>query len=207
MKHLKHISISITLLLLCAVGLSQIERIDSLKKALRALKDSARIDCLNELSEEYMGSPHCFNLAPARTTTQIDTAEILALQSIEEAEKINYIQGVAEAITLKAALAFNRYNNYSEAGNLAREAIRLYAKTSNKKRLNRAYYELGIALYAQSYFQAAINNLNTSYDLSKKTGDSIYVLSSVHTSAYVYMDCGDYKNAFEKALHIRELLL
>lgn len=172
-----------------------------------ALKDSARVDCLNALSESYLGSLHWGSAAPFRSRIQIDTAEIFALQAIVEAEKINYIPGVAAAISLKAALAFTKYNNYSEAENLAREAILLYKKTPNKKRLNRTYSELGCALYAPSYFEEAVANLDTSYDLSKKAGDSIYVFSSIHGSAYVYWDWGNYKKAFEKSVDLHQVLL
>ncbi len=194
MKRFTYILVFTYCFLVCSIGLAQREKIDSLKKALPTLKDSARIDCLNALSEVYIN-------------TQIDTAEIFDLQALEEAKKINYIHGMAEAVSLKATVVFNKYNNYSEAVNLAREAILLYAKTSNKKRLNRTYYELGHALYAQSYFKEAINNFNISYDLSTKARDTLYVFYSVTNSAYAYLEGGDYKNAFEKVLYLHQLIL
>ena len=38
----------------CVVCFAQREKIDSLKKILPSLHDSARVDCLNELSETYL---------------------------------------------------------------------------------------------------------------------------------------------------------
>src|SRR6185295_8602031 len=131
--------ILITHIFFSAVCIAQTEKIDRLKKSLPALNDSSRIDCLNELSEEYVG-------------IQKDTAQIFVLQALKEAEKINYVHGLAEGISLKATLAFEKDNIYPTAENFAREAILLYAKTPNKKKLNRTYYELGHALYAQSDF-------------------------------------------------------
>ncbi len=179
-------------------------KIDSLKKALPLLRDSARVDCLNELSEIYL------EFTPSeRLETNlkiIDTAVYYAELANREAEKINYIHGMAEGLSLKSKVVFNRYSSYAEAENLARQAIFLYKKTRNKKKLNRAYYELGHALYAQSYFGKAINNFDTSYDLSKKASDSTYVFYSITNSAYVYLESGDYKKAFEKVLELHQLL-
>jgi signal transduction histidine kinase len=184
---------------------AQRERIDSLNKILPSLQDSSRVDCLNELSGIYLE-----NMPSERLENNlkiIDTAAYYAELANREAEKINYIHGMAEGLSLKSKVVFNRYSNYAEAENLAREAIFLYRKTRNKKKLNRTYYELGHALYAQSYFEKAINNFDTSYDLSKKAGDSTYVFYSVTNSAYVYLESGDYKRAFEKVLELHQLLL
>ena len=178
---------------------------DSLKKALSSLKDNARVDCFNALSEVYMGSPNWFSQALSKT--QLDTAEIFILKGLEEAKRINYPYGMAKAMSLKAELAFEKYNNYLETEKIAHEAISLYQKTANKKGLNKAYWRLGTALHSQSNFEAAISNYDTAYDLSKKTGDSIYVFYSVITLANVYLESSDYKNAFEKLLDLHQLIL
>src|SRR3954468_6778468 len=71
-------------LLLSTFCFAQREQIDSLKKVLPSLKDSARIDCLNALSKKYI-------------ITQIDTSQLVAEQALNEAEKLNYIAGEGEA--------------------------------------------------------------------------------------------------------------
>ena len=172
---------------------------------LPLLKERARVDCLNELSAIYLENTPSERLE--NNLKIVDTALYFAELAKREAEKINYVHGIAESFSIKSKVVFNRYSNYAEAENLACEAIFLYRRTSNKKNLNRAYYELGHALYAQSYFEKAINNFDTSYDLSKKTGDSTYVFYSITNSAYVYLESGDYKKAFEKVLELHQLLL
>ena len=64
--------------------LAQREKIDSLKNVLPALKDAARIDCLNALSK-------------AHVCHQTDSSKMFAQKALEEAEKINYQKGFADA--------------------------------------------------------------------------------------------------------------
>ena len=52
MRVLKYIQILITQLI-CIVCFAQTKEIDSLKNVLPLLKDTSRIDCLNELSFQY----------------------------------------------------------------------------------------------------------------------------------------------------------
>jgi tetratricopeptide (TPR) repeat protein len=192
MKNIRYIAFLTLSFLLCASGYAQREKIDSLRNILPTIQDSSRIDCLNALGGEYIW-------------IQMDTAEGYALQALEQATKLNYIHGMAEALTLKAAIVFTRYNNFPEAENITREAIRLYAKTPNKAKLNRAYYELGRALYAESYFRESISNFAKGYVLSKIAGDSVYMFYTVTHSAYVYLESGNYLQAFEKGLEMHQL--
>ena len=117
MSILKPIAIIITLIFPFTVGFGQIQTIDSLKKILPSLHDSARVDCLNTISEKYIGLPIWFAPLPAKT--EMDTAEIFIQQALEEAKKINYFYGIARANSLKAELAFEKYNNYPEAVKLS----------------------------------------------------------------------------------------
>jgi len=189
----------------CDNVFAQRERIDNLKKMLPLLKERARVDCLNELSAIYLENTPSDRLE--NNLKIVDTALYYAELAKREAEKINYIHGIADGLSLKSKVAFTKYDNYVEAENLAREAIFLYRKTRNKKKLNRAYHELGRALYAQSYFEKAINNFDTSYSLSKEVGDSTYAFYSITNLAYAYLESGDYKKAFEKVLELHQLLL
>jgi len=163
MRVLKYIQILITQLI-CIVCFAQTKEIDSLKNVLPLLKDTSRIDCLNELSAIYLENTPSYRLE--NNLKIVDTALYYAELAKREAEKINYIHGIADGLSLKSKVAFTKYDNYVEAENLAREAIFLYRKTRNKKKLNRAYHELGRALYAQSYFEKAINNFAFTFAFS-----------------------------------------
>jgi signal transduction histidine kinase len=181
---------------------AQNRTIDGLKKILSSLKDSARVDCLNELSEVYRSTDTVtYNI------NKIDSVEFFAQQAFSEARKINYIYGQAKAVFFKGIVAFEKYNNYQDAEKLARESIALYEKTANKKGMNRTYYELGHALYVLSSFEDALKSFAVSYDLSKKANDLEYVFYSVINSGFVYLESGDYKSTFEKLTELHEMVL
>jgi len=198
----KLIAILIIQILLFTTSFAQREAIDSLKRKLPSLYSNARIDCLNALSEAYIGLPSWFE-APS-PKSRLDTAAIFNREAGEEAKKSNYIYGLARASALKAELAFEN-GNYRETENLSREAISLYRQTPNKKGLNRAYWRLGTALHSQSVFDAAVSNYDTSYNLSKKSGDTLYVWYSVITAANVLFEKSDYQKAFERVLILHQL--
>src|SRR4051812_12894964 len=72
---------------------AQQEKIDSLIKVLPKLKDTARIDCLLELSSRYFCTPEKDSI--------IKYTEI----AFEESEKVNYIHGLAVSYLRKSGLA------------------------------------------------------------------------------------------------------
>ncbi|CAN5421630.1 hypothetical protein BH20BAC1_BH20BAC1_07540 [soil metagenome] len=76
MKHFTYISLFIVQSLLCTICFAQREKIDSLKNILPLLKDSARINCLNKLSETY----HWF---------ETDSAAMYAKQALKEADALD----------------------------------------------------------------------------------------------------------------------
>lgn len=200
MKH----CVAILLFLFAFYGQASPEAIDSLKKELPVLKGVARIDCLNALGGAYIGSPPKW--FGTDTKYNFDTAELFVAEALKEAKKISYTYGIATATLLKAELVFDKYENYAEAEKLCRESIFLYKETANKKGLNKAYWRLGAALHAQSNFEESLKNYDTSYRLSKSAGDSLYVIYTIITAVYSYMERGDYDNAFEKVLMLHQLI-
>jgi hypothetical protein len=70
-------------------------KIDSLKKLLSSLKDSARIDCLNSLGDVYI------------VYKGNDTAQYYTALAYTESKKINYIHGMAEAKSIEAETGEN----------------------------------------------------------------------------------------------------
>ena len=166
-------------------------KIDSLKRLLPTLHESARVDCLNELSGSYISPNRGYFLSINK-----DSAKYYSEFAYEEAEKINYVHGMAEAKSLEAEIAGE---DFPKAEKAARQAIKLYANTENKKRLARTYYSLGFALYAQSMFTEAIKNFETSYELYKKGNDAKGMGQSVLITSGVYEESGNYEKAFEVA--------
>jgi len=66
-------------------------KIDSLKKVLPSLRDSARIDCLNAIFRSYYWLGN-------------DSFKYYIRPAYEESIKINYVSGIAEAVTSKAII-------------------------------------------------------------------------------------------------------
>jgi len=163
-------------------------KIDSLRTLLPILHGNARVDCLNELGGSYISLNRGYFLSLDK-----DSVRYYAAFAYDEAKKINYIHGMAEARALEVEIAGE---DFPKAENMAREAIKLYANTPNKKRLAKTYYNLGYALYAQSMFTDAIENLETSYDLYKKDNDAKGMGQSLLVVAAIYEESGKYEKAF-----------
>jgi len=187
MSALKQIAILITQIFFCTICFaqnSQMDRwkIDSLKKVLPSLRDSARIDCLNALFRSYYWAG-------------IDSFKYYILPAYVEAIKINYIHGVAEALNNKAVLEMLQ-GNYPDAEKHVRQSLEYYNKTSNKINIAVTFLALGSILYYQSDFDQAIVYLKKSYEYSKKAGDEIEMFLSLEQIGSSYMESGDYENAF-----------
>ena len=192
----KRIGILSTLFFYYVVGYAQgakvdSSKIDSLKRLLPTLHERARVDCLNELSGSYISPNRGYFLSINK-----DSAKYYSEFAYEEAEKINYVHGMAEAKSLEGEIAGE---DFPKAEKMAREAIKLYANTANKKRLAKTYYNLGFALYAQSMFTEAIKNLETSYELYKKDNDTKGMGQSVLVMSGVFEESGNYEKAFRLA--------
>jgi tetratricopeptide (TPR) repeat protein len=181
----------------CAIAFAQRARIDSLKKVLPTLYDSARVDCLNALSEAYLkvNEPE----RPVQYRNIIgDTAANYAKLAYEEAVKINYTHGIAESLSYKGEIeTFSQ--NFPVQERLSREAIDLYRRTANKKGIAEAYYILSHALYAESEFAEAIKNLDTAFYWYKKNGDTNGMFYTLTIAHWVYNAAGDYEKCFELA--------
>jgi hypothetical protein len=160
--------------------------VDSLKKVLPLLNDSARVDCLNGLSE-------------AHVYLNNDTATYYAELAYQESMKINYVHGIAEALSWRVRILDARDTNYPLEEKLSREAIGWYRKTLNKKGLAETYLNLGGVLHAQSFFTDAIKNSDTAYYWFNKNGNTVGIYWVFTLSRAVYTESGNYEKAFEFA--------
>ena len=105
-------------LFICTICLPQREKIDRLEKILPSLKDSARIDCLNELTEAYH-------------EIQTDTARIYGNQALNEAEKINYIAGIAKAYQNFGRVEAHLSTDLPSMDKFFGKSLEFYLKTGN----------------------------------------------------------------------------
>jgi hypothetical protein len=147
---------------MCAVvyASAQQNEIDSMKKILPSLHDTARVDCLNELS-------YCYTYISKK-----DSAEYYATIAENEARKLNYIHGIAESVSRQAGMAEHFENNFFKEEELAKKALSWYNLTSNKKNINIIYEQLAFAFFAQSYYDESIYWTKKAYEYDKETGNS-----------------------------------
>ncbi|MHA4843986.1 tetratricopeptide repeat-containing sensor histidine kinase [Flavitalea antarctica] len=162
--------------------------IDSLRKALPFLRDSARVDCLNELARSY---------AETRTAMLSDSAWSLARQADEEASALNYIKGMGDASLRFGLFAQWRFFDSGEMEKYFREAISWYEKIPDDERLGHAFMGLGTALLKRSTPDNAKKAFERSAVHFRKAGNRVMLAEINDQFGYVYHEKGDFEKYFE----------
>lgn len=158
--------------------------IDSLQKVLPTLKDTARIDCLHNLSIQYLFKH------------DEDSALYYANLAYTESKKINYYNGIAQSFGPRAAARNHFHNDFPGMEKLALESLKWYGRTNNKKGIEVAYWQVGTAHYSQGRFDTALYYLNLSYQVAKKEA-SHFAMSALEMMTDVYRERGEYVNLLE----------
>ncbi len=185
----------ILFLLIPLLSLSQSKEIDSLKKVLLISKDTARIDCLNALSNEY----HVNALAETFYYVQTDSARLFALEAYEQSMILNYKMGMADALQNLGEIERDR-ESFIAAESYLRRASSLFEKIHAVKKISLSYLTLGWSLYSESKFSEAKafyeKSLPYCLDVDNKERQSmLYRLIS-----YTYSSQGYNEKAFENML-------
>lgn len=162
--------------------------IDSLKKVLPFLKDSARVDCLNELTRSF---------TEAETHSLFDSAWTLAKQAYAEAFAINYVKGLGDASFRKAHLSRWYFWNFNETVKYYQEAISWYKKIVNDEGLGHAFWGLGDALSQQESPDEAKKAFEQSLFYFRKTGNRVMLAELTDRFGTIYEAKGDFENFFE----------
>ena len=195
MKRLKDISIFIILLLSTVLCFAQREKLDSLKKVLPSLKDTIRIDCLNELSNLYSKMENK------------DSAKYFADFAYTTAKQLNYIPGMAVALSHKSGIARHFDDDFKGSEALGLEALSWFEKTSNKKGINELYIHLWDAHFAQSKFDEARYYGQKKYEWCKKLNDQPGTLHALLLIGFTYYQQGDFENTFYYLQNANEIAL
>jgi tetratricopeptide (TPR) repeat protein len=167
-------------------------KIDTLSKRLPALTDSARVDCLNAFCLPYI-------------RLRNDSVKYYANLAYAEANKINYIHGMAEALANQAAVERLFTGNFPLAEKLARRSVQLFEKSHDKQRIAWGYYNLGWALTAQSSLHEAVIYLDKSIYWWKEHNEINGLFFSLAASGGVHRLLGDYEKAFNRTLESLQL--
>ena len=181
--------------LACSVtGLSQ-QNIDNLKRGLLVLRDSSRVDCMNELSIYY---------------TQIekkDSAWYYADMALTEAKKLNYVRGIAVSYTRKSRIVKHFDDDFNLEESLAKESLRWYEKTPDKKGIYDVYYELIYSLRSQSRFDEAVEYNQKAYEWCKENNDELHLAETLGSFPSIYKDAGNYEKSFEYSEQFHQLAI
>jgi tetratricopeptide (TPR) repeat protein len=164
---------------------------DRLMRILPALRDSARVDCLNNLSS-YYSLFYSFQ----KNYANRDSIIRFSSPAYDEAVKLNYTHGIAESLLNKAA-AEDVADHFAAVELFSRRAISWYRKTLNKKGLATACEHLGYALYGQGIYNQALRYLDTAYGYYKKEGDTVGMYWSISRIALIYQDNGNIEKFLE----------
>lgn len=154
------------------------------RKTIKTLNDTSRIDYLNTLSYSYILSQ------------KKDSAQISAYLALKEAKSINYIHGIAVALSNQAYIAMYFYNDYIAEENLATQSIKWFNETNNKEGLDEAGVHLSEAWYGQSKFDKSLEAATKYYLTAQKDHDTFKMLRSSIWIDGTYRKMGNYEQSF-----------
>ena len=167
-------------------SLHALSKLDSLFKVLPSLHDSARIDCLHEISVQYLVGKN-----------DNDSCLYYANLCFQESSKINYIHGIAASFCLKAGVRNHEYKDYKGMEMLAKEALKWFDKTPNKKEVEIAYWQVGAALFYQFKYDEGEQYFKQSYYWAKKNNNVEWEYNVLGFLYENYRDIGEYEKAFD----------
>jgi tetratricopeptide (TPR) repeat protein len=176
--------IAFYLFIFSSVCPAQRDKIDSLQKILPSLKDTARIDCMNELSFQYI-----------RLLIR-DSSEYFEAASYKESKKLNYINGIAAAISNQAAIVEYFDNDFNKSEALEKESISWYEQTQNKKGIDVVYNNLFFAVFAESKFDQAYQIAEKQFNKGLSDRDTTEMYDKLGDMGVVNFQEGNYDSAF-----------
>jgi sensor histidine kinase YesM len=141
--------------------------VDSMKKVLATLKDSARVDCLNQIAQECR--KWCEGW-PLSTIARADSSYPYAMQANVEAKQLGYVKGIAYSFAQLGAGEQFRSNEYQYLGKAqvpqvlnkweayAKESIVWAEKLEDNNLLGQQYMALGEIFFRRNNFNAGAGN-------------------------------------------------
>lgn len=167
--------------------------IDSLKNVLPLLRDSARVDCMNEITRSFTETATYFKM---------DSALLLVKQAYTEASAIHYIKGLGDAclrygVIEDAYLAYGLINklhsfDFTESKKNYRQAISWYQKIEDNDGLGHGFRGLGSALRHQGSRDEAMKAYEQSVLHFRKAGNQVMLADLTDLIGLVYRSNGDF---------------
>lgn len=170
----------------CFTAAAQTKTIDSLKRLLPALQDTARINCLNKLAWRFTDN-----------YIHSDSANKYADMALQESAAINFTKGKAVAFHLKAFVAGWLLGRHKMAEEFFRQCLEECKKINDEKRLARAYFYLGDCYSVTGRYDSCLLLVNKARQIAENAGDIEQVVEILQFLGHVYLRIGDYWKSFE----------
>jgi len=197
-KALKYISVYITIgVMVCSLGqkIHSHTNVDSLLLVIANQDDSfEKVDNLLTLTLSY------------KNTDNYDSAMIFSDKALALAEKLEYLEGIADALYRKSQI-YERIGNINNAIDVADRYLKLCDSLEYRARLAKGNYHMGNLVRFTSSKKQAIDYYKKSlpYYTSKK--DSLGLYAHYNSIGSFYMRMADYDSAavyYHKAIHVYE---
>src|SRR5882724_5913432 len=176
--------LTILFLLISLLLASQENQIDKLRKILPSVHDSVSIDRFNELSFQSIES------------SKKDSANYYATLAYQEAQKLNYIHGIAVSLSRRSRIAKHFDDDFARSETLAKESLSWYEKTTNMAGIGELYGELWYSLFAQSKYDEAYKYAEKEYEWCKITGNKFGMSDALINLSVIHYQQGNYDSSF-----------
>ncbi|MEO6328624.1 MAG: hypothetical protein ABIO55_06820, partial [Ginsengibacter sp.] len=167
-------------------------KIDSLKKNLPEQRNFKRIDYLNGLSEAFL------NLSR-------DTARLHAEQALEEAIKINYIQGQAKAYQNLGRIECAVITDLPSAEKYFSKSLSLFITTGNYQQIGYTWGALGYSKWVLGKFSEAMEALKTAEKIFLTIADTSDLIGTYDFMNRTEREWGHYAKSLEYTLRHKDL--
>jgi tetratricopeptide (TPR) repeat protein len=183
----------IPMLLTVLASTAQSGSLDSLRKELPGLKDSARVDCMGYMTFRFMQK------------LDQDSTGYYAEKTLREARSLHYVHGIALGLAAQAALTLRCGMNYADEEASARESLQWFDQTPNKTGIGAPYYLLGFSLFGQSRFDESIQYMKKAYAYFTSVGDKEGMLASLSLISEAHRERGEYDSAYDIGLRCLQM--
>ena len=136
-----------------------------------------------------------------------DSAKYFADFAYGRAKQLNYIPGIAVALSHKSGMARHFDDDFKRSEALGKEALTWFEKTSNKKGINQLYIHLWDAHFSQSKYDEARYYGQKKYEWCKNLNDQPGTLHALVLIGFTYSKQGDFENTFYYLQHANEIAL
>lgn len=173
---------------------AQTHSIDSLRSRLSFLAGKARVDCLNQMSEQF-----CYRWMHSDSALQYSH---LAFQL---AASINYRSGLANALIFEGEVKAKLLGQPQAMVLHSAKAIEALRGLNERATLGRAYKTHALALALTGNYQHAIDTAFLARQIAIKINDKDLLGWCTETIGFTYAKKGEYWKAFEHLLQAQQI--